>query len=66
MLGDPTFNQVQLAEDSERLLESAILLNLRMTPEQRIEAHENARQLMLDLMEAGRVARHESQSQSSS
>lgn len=61
-MDDPTFNQAQLAEDSDRLLESAILLNLRMTPEQRIEAHENARQLMLDLMEAGRVARSESQS----
>ena len=63
-MDDSTRLQTQLAEDSEKLLESAILYNLRLTPEQRIEAHENARQLMLDLLEAGRVARHESQSQS--
>ncbi len=56
----------QLAEDSEKLLESAILYNLRLTPDQRVEAHENARQLMLDLMEAGKVARRESQPQSTS
>ena len=47
--------QIQLAEDSDKLLESAILSNLAMTPEARIEAHENARQLMLDLLEAGKA-----------
>jgi hypothetical protein len=63
-MDESTFNQAQLAEDSEKLLESAILYNLRLTPEQRIDAHENARQLMLDLMEAGKAYRA-TQSQSS-
>ncbi|MGK5082467.1 hypothetical protein WDW37_04100 [Bdellovibrionota bacterium FG-1] len=49
--------QNQLAEDSEELLKSAILSNLDMTFEERISAHENARQLMLDLEEAGRAWR---------
>lgn len=49
--------QSELAEDSVRLLESAIVANLRMTPEERIEAHENARQLMMDLVEAGKEFR---------
>ncbi len=47
----------QLSEDSAKLLESAIASNLEMTPEERIEAHENARQLMMDLQEAGKVLR---------
>lgn len=64
-MDDSTFIQAQLAEDSDKLLESAIISNLKMTPEQRIEAHENARQLMHDLIEAGKVARLESQSKSS-
>ena len=50
-------NQSELDGDSEALLESAILINLEMTPEERIEAHENARQLMADLQEAGRTLR---------
>lgn len=55
----------QLALDSEKLLASAIASNLEMTPEERIEAHENARKLMADLQEAGRVLRAaESQSPS--
>jgi hypothetical protein len=39
---------------AQRLLESAIEQNLAMTYEQRIEAHENARQLMNDLRDAGK------------
>ena len=54
-MNDPSYIQAQLADDSSQLLESAIISNLQMTPEQRIEAHENARQLMLDLMEAGKA-----------
>jgi hypothetical protein len=58
----PNPAQSPLAEDSLKLLESAIALNLEMTPEERIEAHENARQLMADLQEAGKALR-ESESQ---
>jgi hypothetical protein len=63
-MDESTFIQTQLVADSDKLLESAIISNLRMTPEQRIEAHENALQLMLDLIKAGKEARRESQSQS--
>ena len=52
-------------DESLALLDSAITLNLEMTPEQRIDAHENARVLMLDLAEAGRMLRA-AESQSSS
>lgn len=54
------FNMAQVNSDTnleceaEKLLESAILANLEMTPEGRIEAHEHARELMLDLQAAGR------------
>jgi hypothetical protein len=54
-----------LSADAEILLGAAIMINLQMTPEVRIEAHENARQLMADLQEAGRVLRA-AKSQSSS
>lgn len=40
--------------DSEKLLESAIELHLKLTHEQRISAHENARELANDLREAGK------------
>lgn len=43
------------------LLESAIESNLKMSYEARIEAHENARQLMIDLKLAGEEARAKSQ-----
>ena len=49
--------QSSLAEDSAKLLESAIVANLELTPEERIEAHENARQLAEDLRSAGEVLR---------
>lgn len=55
----------ELTADSEKLLESAIISNLEMTPEERIEAHENARCLMMDLQTAGKVLR-EAGSKSSS
>ncbi len=42
-----------LQSDSKILLESAIEINLQMSVEKRIEAHENARQLMMDLRQAG-------------
>ena len=64
-MDESSFIQAELAADSDKLLESAIISNLRMTPEQRIEAHENALQLMLDLIDAGKEARHESQPQRS-
>ena len=47
----------ELAEDSEKLLRSALALNLQMTPEERIGAHENALQLAMDLKEAGKALR---------
>jgi hypothetical protein len=47
----------EFAEDSAKLLESAIASNLELTPEERIEAHENARQLMTDLQSAGKALR---------
>jgi len=50
-------NAQQKFEDAERLLESAILIKLQMSVEERIEAHENARQLMIDLFEAGEKLR---------
>jgi hypothetical protein len=57
MMPQAKLPQSQLAEDSVKLRESAIASNLEMTPEERIEAHENARQLMMDLREAGEVLR---------
>ncbi len=47
----------EFVKDSAKLLESAIISNLELTPEERIEAHENARQLMADLQEAGKALR---------
>lgn len=52
------------AFDSERLLESAIDSNLRMSHEGRIEAHENAWRLMDDLRRAGEEAREKPQNSS--
>ncbi len=46
---------------SEHLLDSAIELNLKMSVEERIEAHENSRQLLVDLKQAGDALRAESQ-----
>lgn len=45
----------QSSDDAEKLLESAILSNLMLSYEKRVDAHENARQLMLDLIEAGKA-----------
>jgi hypothetical protein len=59
-MGQFDTNQNQPALDSEKILESAILSKLKMTPEERIEAHENARQLMLDLQSAGKLVRQKS------
>ncbi len=42
-----------LNDDNEKLHESAIIERLKMTPEERIDAHENARQLLNDLKTAG-------------
>jgi hypothetical protein len=43
-----------LFEHSVALNSSALESNLKLSVEERIEAHENARQLMIDLREAGR------------
>jgi hypothetical protein len=50
----------QLAADAEKLLKSAIDLRLRMTYEERVEAHENARQLLADLKQVGEARRAKS------
>lgn len=50
--------------DSEKLMDSALEHNLKMTIEERIEAHENARQLLVDLKQAGDILRAESQNPS--
>jgi vacuolar-type H+-ATPase subunit H len=47
----------ELAQDSEKLLESALESNIKLTYEARIEAHENARQLLADLRQAGEELR---------
>lgn len=54
----------RLQEDSQKLLEAAIESRLKLTYEERIEAHENARKLMEDLRSAGEAQRAESQSSS--
>lgn len=51
----------QLSADAEKLLESAVESRLQMTYEERINAHENARQLLVDLKQAGEVLRAKSQ-----
>lgn len=40
-------------DDSTALEETELKARLSMTPEERIEAHENARQLLEDLKKAG-------------
>ena len=48
-------------EDSEALVESALIEKLKLTFEQRIESHENARKLVLDLQQAGEKSRARSE-----
>ena len=50
--------------DSSKLLRAAIESNLAMTYENRIDAHENARELLVDLSRAGEELRAKSQSTS--
>jgi len=50
----------QLNEDQERLVDAALIENLRMTPEERVDAHEAALRLMDDLAEAGKGIRAQS------
>ena len=47
--------------NQEKLLESAIEANLKMTHEERIEAHEKALELLVDLQKAGEDLRAKSQ-----
>ena len=54
MLSLKKFKSVyEFEKDEELLLESAIITNLKLSYEDRIEAHENARELMEDLRLAG-------------
>ena len=53
-----------LQDTSKQLQEAAIDERLMMTPEERVEAHENARQLVADLKNAGDIARAKSESSS--
>jgi hypothetical protein len=48
---------LQLKNDSEKLWREALELRLRMTVEERIEAHEHARQLFEDLQKAAQELR---------
>ena len=48
--------------DSDKLLMSAIQLTLALTYEERIEAHNRALELLLDLKQAGMDNRAQSQS----
>jgi hypothetical protein len=57
----PNETSEQLQQDSTLLNQSALEERLQMTPEERIEAHENARQLMDDLRKAGGLGRAESE-----
>ncbi len=47
-------NQNLIEQDSDQLLVASLLERLGLTPEMRIEAHENARKLVADLYEAGK------------
>ena len=51
-----------LEQDGQELLISALKDNLKMTVEQRVMAHENARQLLVELSNAGKEYRAKSQS----
>ena len=53
-----------LDEVQKKLQESAVFERLKLSVEERIEAHENARQLMMDLQEAGKVVDAKPQSPS--
>lgn len=71
-LGTPNFsatftvveNKSQLEQDSKKLLDAAITERLAMSYEQRIESHENARQLAEELKKAGETLHAKSQSAS--
>jgi|FLYM01.1.fsa_nt_gi hypothetical protein len=51
----------QFEQDSSQLEDATVLDRLSMTPEERIDAHENARQLLEDLKNAGEELRAKSQ-----
>ena len=46
-----------LDQSQQDLLTSALSESLKLTPEERIEAHEKARQLVIDLQNAGKESR---------
>lgn len=48
------------SDEAEMLLDSAIEIRLRMSYEERIESHENARQLAQELFRAGEELRAKS------
>jgi len=59
------FSKTEVGEPEhprELLLEAAVEMNLRLSYEARIEAHENARLLALDLNAAGKESSARSQS----
>lgn len=47
----------ELENDQKKLFESALLEKLQLSVEARLEAHENARRLVNDLIEAGQEFR---------
>ena len=52
-----SLTEEHLTNSSRQLLVSAIESKLRMSYEARIESHENARQLIIDLQRAGEMLR---------
>jgi len=52
-----SLNEEQFINSSHHLFVSAIESKLRMSYEARIESHENARQLIIDLQRAGEMLR---------
>lgn len=57
-----TDSSKDFSEINRKLHEAAIEERLKMTPEERIEAHENARQLLSDLKTAGEISSAKSKS----
>jgi hypothetical protein len=56
-----TTEQIPFNDETEKLEISALRERLKMTYEERLEAHENARQLIEDLQKAWEISFAESQ-----
>jgi hypothetical protein len=54
-------DETQLDQSQNQLLISALREKLKLSPEERIDAHEKARELVIDLFNAGMGARARSE-----